>query len=349
MRFEYVAVYRLVGLVRPNERLEGFTVALEAAGLRCTLTGNLDDLPLLPDQATAAGTQLLRSLVGHESEGTSEERVAREVQELRQLRAKENGNCTLLVVQGEGDVPDFPTEPQRELGEFTLALCDSPKSEIRQKYDAATKGMLAALALASTHLCGIKKVVDQVTFRMPNMRPLFCISLSGSGRAVVATSLPEDSLQALSRNARSLARHQALVDCARLLTRSLVEEADPLLSFLSAWSGLEIFVNKNFREYETRLLQRLSAGNPPAAPQRVIDRIRAVMSDKYRLSDKFSLIATELGDPELETDQCSFDSVKSTRDRLLHGEDITLTTLPTGSAQHLLRKYLRLHLDRDEA
>jgi hypothetical protein len=71
------------------------------------------------------------------------------------------------------------------------------------------------------------------------------------------------------------------------------------------------------------------------------------MSDKYRLSDKFSVIATELAEPDLEQDQATFDTIKVIRDKLLHGEDISLTSLPIADANKLLRKYLRLHLARD--
>jgi hypothetical protein len=71
------------------------------------------------------------------------------------------------------------------------------------------------------------------------------------------------------------------------------------------------------------------------------------MSDKYRLSDKFSVIAGELDDSEAEDDQHKFDAIKVTRDKLLHGEDVPISSLPTSDATQLLRKYLRLHLERD--
>jgi hypothetical protein len=147
----------------------------------------------------------------------------------------------------------------------------------------------------------------------------------------------------------TLARHQSLIDSARLLSRSLAESNDPLLAFLSVWSGLEIFVNKNFKTYEDRVLGRLSAANPPSVPPKVVERIRSVMTDKYRLADKFSVIATELVDADVDSDQALFESVKVMRDKLLHGGEIHVASLPIADAQKLLRKYLRLHLDRNEA
>jgi len=346
MRYRYVVAYSLVGIIRPNEQLEGVVIELPAAGVLGTLTGNLESIPIEVDQATAVGSQMLRALVGQAGEGTPEERIAKEVDEIRQRRIREAGQGALLLVEATGEVEDFSIDPQRELAGFVCALCDSPKSDIRNRYESAVHGLLAALALASEHLCGVKKIADQVTFLRDDGTTIFCFSLSGSGRGYVSSPMSEQALPVLLRHARTLSRHQSLVDTARLLTRSLAEEGDPLLSFLSVWSGLEIFVNKNFKEYEGRVLVRLSAGDPPVVPNRLAERIRAVMSDKYRLADKFSVIAAELLDPETDKDQTSFESIKVARDRLLHGEDVALDALPTADAQRLLRKYLRLHLQQ---
>lgn len=207
-------------------------------------------------------------------------------------------------------------------------------------------GLLAALALVSEQLCEIKKIVDQVIFVRNDGKPIFCCSITGSGGAYMSSSIPQDALLTLPLHARSLSQQQGLMSAARLLTRSLAEQSDPLLAFLSVWFGLEIFVEKNFKEYEDRAHKRLTAGEPPVVPAVVAERIRAGNSGKYSLVEKFSVIATELSAPEIEKDQASFESIKKTRNRLLHGEDIPLSALPTTNAQRLLRKYIRLHLQR---
>lgn len=148
------------------------------------------------------------------------------------------GDGAFLVIEASGEVDDFDPQPQRELPDYVLALDDAPKREIRAQHESLIHGLLAALAIASEHLCGIKKVIDAVTFVRPDGKPLFCFTLSGSANAYVSSPLSLESIAIIPRNAKTLARHQSLVDAARLLSRSLAEDSDPLLSFLSVWSGL---------------------------------------------------------------------------------------------------------------
>jgi hypothetical protein len=349
MQFRYVVGFQLIGVVCPSADLEGAVIDLSAQGARGRLTGDLDSLPPEVDQATAAGSLLLHGIFGQSKEGTPEERIAQKIEDIRQRRRKESGEGAFLVVEASGEVEGFEPQPQHDLAGFVLAIDDAPKKEIRARYEAVIHGLLGAFAIASEHLCGVKKLVDVVTFVRQDGKPLFCFTLSGSANAYISSPLSEDSVASILQNAKTLSRHQSLVDAARLLSRSLAEDSDPLLSFLSVWSGLEIFVNKNFKDYERRVLERLSIGSPPPVPPRIVERIRSVMSDKYRLSDKFSVISSELADLSVEQDQAIFDSIKLFRDKLLHGEDIPLASLPTADARRLLRKYLRRHLDQDGA
>lgn len=348
MQYRYFVAFQLIGVVRPSVGLEGSVMELPQ-GARARLTFDLDSLPQEVDQAVAAGNLLLRGIVGQVGEGAPEEKIAREVEELRQRRRKEVGEGAFLFVEAIGEVDNFNPQRQRELPGFVLAVDDAPKKEIRARYESAIQGLLAALAIASEHLFRVKKITDAVTFVRQDGKSLFCYSLGGSANAYVSSPFPPEALPSIPRNARTLSRHQALVDAARLLSRSLAEDGDPLLSFLSVWSGLEIFISKNFKHYENQLLKRLSVGTPPAVPPRVVERIRNVMSDKYRLSDKFSLISGELGESDAGQDQAMFESIKLVRDKLLHGEDIPLPSLPVADARRLLRKYLRLHLAQNGA
>lgn len=306
-------------------------------------------MPREVDEAAAVGNLLLKVIVGQGSEGTPEERLAREVEKLRQRRHKETGEAAFLIVEAEGEVADFSLQPLQELASYVLSIGDAPKEEIRSRHESSVHGLLAAIAIASEHLCGVKKVADSVTFLREDGKPFYCYTFNGSANVYMSSPLAPDALAQVPRHAKRLSRQQALVDASRLLTRSLAEDSDPLLSFLSIWSGIELFVNKNFKDYENRVLARLSVGTPPPIPQRVVERIRSVMSDKYRLSDKFSVIAGELADLDLAEDQLAFDSIKLVRDKLLHGEDIPLANLPTAEARRLLRKYLLLHLNSDGA
>jgi len=70
-----------------------------------------------------------------------------------------------------------------------------------------------------------------------------------------------------------------------------------------------------------------------------------VMSDKYRLSDKFLVIASVLDSASAVDDGREFSRLKKIRDGLLHALDTPSSPLSTHAVQKLLFKYLKLHLD----
>ena len=72
-------------------------------------------------------------------------------------------------------------------------------------------------------------------------------------------------------------------------------------------------------------------------------RIKDVMKDKYRLTDKFVLIASFLSN-EIEEDIESFKSMKKLRDDIFHGKEFNEETLPVEDARKLAAKYLKSHM-----
>ncbi len=349
MRYRHIVVYQVTGILLSDDSLTGMSIDLQSPQVEARLVRTLDALPLEVDQADAIGRNMLIGFVGQSEPGTLEERIGNHVQDVRVARAQtaQGATSAFLMVENRGDIADFPIEHQRELDAFVFALCDNPSETIKSQSRLQLHGLLSALILASDNICNVKKLIDKVIYVRDDEKPIFCYQMSMSGSMCTSSPLTNEAIVKFPGHARRLGRHQALVDVSRLLSKALSTENDPLLSFLSAWSGLEIFVNKNFKEYEETLLSRLANGNPAPLPARVLQRIRSVMSDKYRLSDKFSVIAGELDDSEAEDDQHKFDAIKVTRDKLLHGEDVPISSLPTSDATQLLRKYLRLHLERD--
>ncbi|MDC7704061.1 hypothetical protein [Vogesella indigofera] len=351
MRYRHIVVYQLPGILLSDDGSTGMSIDLHLPQIEARLVRTLDSLPLEVDQADAIGRNILSSFVGQSEPGTPEERIANYVQSVRAARAQAEQGATgvFLMVEKRGDIADFSIEHQHELDAFVFALCDNPSETIKSQSRLQLHGLLSALALASENLSNVKELIDRVIYVRDDGKPIFCYQMSMSASMHALSPLTNEAKVKLTKQARILGRHQALVDVSRLLSKALSAENDPLLSFLSVWSGLEIFVNKNFKEYEETLLSRLADGKPAPVPARVLQRIRSVMSDKYRLSDKFSVIAGELDDSEAENDQPKFDAIKVTRDKLLHGEDVPISSLPTTDATQLLRKYLRLHLERDGA
>jgi hypothetical protein len=123
-------------------------------------------------------------------------------------------------------------------------------------------------------------------------------------------------------------------------------DSDRLLSFLSAWAALEIFISKTFKQYERQMYGSPGPSLIQAHPN-VVKRMREVMSDKFRLTDKFAIIAGVLGGDDLDADLKTFADLKRVRDKLFHGKDVQTKRLPSETTRNLASKYLRSHLARD--
>jgi hypothetical protein len=97
-------------------------------------------------------------------------------------------------------------------------------------------------------------------------------------------------------------------------------ETDRLKAFLSGWAALEIFIAKPFKICENAFLSPLASAGQPTSRKRFLDRIKEVMRDKYRLTDKFSAVAAVLfpnaPEQEIEDDFKQFSHLKKLRDSI---------------------------------
>jgi len=289
---------------------------------------------------------MLKGIFGPASKGAFEERLAHELEELKEKREKDVGQGVFVVFEAEGEVESFEPRNKREMPDFIIAIDGAPKKPIRSKYQAPINGLLVSFALGSDQICGVKKVTDGVIFFNEDGKPVYSYTLEVTGKAILSTGLKEDSITFVINNAKALGKHQPLVDSARLLSRSFDEGSDDLQSFLSVWAGLEIFVSKNFKEYEEVAFKKLSGGSAASELTKLLQHIKNVMKDKYRLTDKFSLVSFELSPETSEEDIRRFKDIKDVRDKLMHGHDIAISSLPTKDTRKLLRKYLKLHAQR---
>jgi hypothetical protein len=70
------------------------------------------------------------------------------------------------------------------------------------------------------------------------------------------------------------------------------------------------------------------------------------MKGKHSLTDKFTVIAFVLDTEGAVTDIPVFNELKNVRDRLLHRGAQETGNLPAPQVVSLIRRYLRLHLER---
>ena len=248
-----------------------------------------------------------------------------------------------MLFEADGDVDSWNPRVTRSFDNFTVAIEAAPKTPIKTHYQQWISGALAAFALSTEQVCGVKKITDGVYFIDENGHSVYSIEFGLSGNAIVSTGLRPEAVEYVKTHAKSLGEHPELVDPARLLSRSLDESSGRLLSFLSVWAAIEIFANKVFKVLEPEMFR---GATEPAASSQVIDRIRGVMKDKYRVADKFAFVASILCAEDEVQDLSRFKSFKAIRDRLMHGADVPFGALPTNDIQKLLRKYLDLYAQR---
>ena len=86
------------------------------------------------------------------------------------------------------------------------------------------------------------------------------------------------------------------------------------------------------------------AGGAPASAKPLFKQFQEVMSNKYRLVDKFLVIASVLDADHAADDAAEFRRLKKLRDGLFHVLDAPSSPLPTEAGQKLLLKYMKLHL-----
>ena len=70
------------------------------------------------------------------------------------------------------------------------------------------------------------------------------------------------------------------------------------------------------------------------------------MRDKYKPLDKFVIVSAELDPAAADGDIQIFQRGKELRDEFSHGEATDENALPVADVQGLVRKFLRLHINR---
>lgn len=348
MKYRFLSVHKLIGVTRLTERdEEAIIIEYPTLKARVLLTSNINEHLFELDRASVIALMMLKGLIGQGGEGPFEERLTYELSEFRHRREKEIGEGVFVVFEAEGETDSWNPKTQRELDDFVIAFEAVPKSQIRQKYETTIGGVLASFVLGWDSVCGINKVAEGVYFINEGGKPTYSFGFEVSTPAVIVSKkIQPDAIDHVKQVAKNMGSQQELMDPAQLLVKSLDKQSDTLLAFLSIWTGLEIFVNKIFKTYETRMFPRSVSPSATEIPPKVINRIREVMRDKWSIDDKFSVVASFLlpGDSHSDSDQ--FKRIKRIRDQLVHGKNVPLKSLPIEDTQNLLRKYLKLYTEK---
>jgi hypothetical protein len=344
MQYEYTVIYRILGIsLKEGEKL-ALLITDPRRGLSAQLTSEVDALALHVDRRNAIASSLLAGLVGHPQEGTFEDRVDRRMAELRQERGRALGEGPFLVINARGTAGDQMLDPKRELEHYSLSLNEEFVAALKEFWERPVADVLAAIVLAARNAVRADRVGDAIVVHQDNGKPLYCFFLSGSATGVLSSPLSGKEAKAAQGWYDVLVANHDLERTWKLLVSSLGFSNDPLRAFLSGWAALEILVNKIFGEYNDRLFAELRRDAQPKAREIYLQRVLDVMKDKYRLNDKFALVAASLNPSEADADFVVFKEAKAIRDQLAHGQDVVDSALPVVETQRLAKKYLHFHL-----
>jgi len=346
MKARYIEIYKLRGVLEVigSERLE----LVSNGDCRVYLTSQAPDETEHLRRRHACGIMLASSLMGEARMpgATPRQRFEAALARVRAPAGLE-GDGLILVVDCLIDVPEPNSRHIVELGDLAIGLGLIGEDDLQKRALVVRSAALTALALAGFEQpIGGGLLIGAVTLASDESdeRPIYVVNPSASATVTVQQKLlPEQAHEAAEFAQALLALPSNLVNVPRLLALSEETGGDRLRCFLAAWAGLEIFTSAAFKPYEADFMGAVQAA-VPSGTAALVRRLQEVMSDKYRLADRFTIIASALSPEDADADLSVFRVLKKARDDFAHSMSSDPGALPLEDTQRLLRKYLRLHL-----
>jgi hypothetical protein len=312
--------------------------------LRAYLSNDSDPLLAELDQHSAIANSILHGAFHGATQDALEATLRAAVAAAQAHRERTFGKGPYLLLERTGIVGDFDATHVVEYADFAVCMNGDSVKVPNGITETLADAVIASLALAAVQLLSVRIAGQALIFVREDGRSVHTFTLTMSGSAYVSSPIQAADLPDIPTRFQRLASDTLFRRVTALLVASLGVDADPLRAFLNAWSALEILVSKLFPLYEERFFRPIAAADATAAQRTYVARIREVMSDKYRLTDKFALVSSRLSPEASDQDVPAFKTVKQQRDDLLHGKDIDEGALKVREAQHLVRKYLGRHL-----
>lgn len=344
MKYQHITTYWIKELALQHVESDEEIVLDSKIGFRAILTSNPDSYCFEGDRSLAVCVVILNRTLGCGKPGTFEESLVYEIKEIQESRKQKYGTGLYIICLTEGSIDKFEPSGETERDDFVICSGGVPIESINSASKPHTLAVLSSLMLSADNALTFVEASKSLVFFRDDGKPVYLISSSSSAESYTCSSITPEILKSVNNWYQILIADQEFDRVKQLLVSSLQTEGDKLRSFLSAWTALEVFINKTFSLYEKQFFKELSDGNYPNARNQYFERIQIVMKDKYRLIDKFSLITSLLSPESADEDIKFFKSAKEERDKLSHGQDLVEAALPVEEIQKLARKYLQLHL-----
>lgn len=268
----------------------------------------------------------------------------------RTARKQKIGAQAVLVFEAFGEAEASLKDPCRELEGFIVTFDAVDKQAIKRVHQRDVEAMKLALAFESEMPSRFSLLSEGMYLTEDSGRIVYSFTPTVSAATIsVSTGLTPDRASRISARYQRLQQVGDMETLQRLFTQMADTEADPLKAFLAGWAALEIFVAKSFKTYEERFLSPLKNAGQSTLRERFFQRVREVMKDKYRLTDKFVVVAAVLFPDEADHvvlhDFETFRQLKELRDSIYHGEEFSEKNLPVYELAAVLRRYVVAHVE----
>lgn len=343
MKYVYTAAWVVIGGLSIRE--EGPSIELANSGTaRFILTRDPDTFLTNVDEASAVGRLMLKGFVGKRGPADFQTALASEIEEIKAERRKKVGARAVLLFQVQGEIAAIVKAPLREHDTFIVTFDAIEKSEVRQLHQTNIDAMKTAFAIETETPSRFSYLTDGTNLFSDTGKPIYSISFSMSGEMSATTYLSKEATTRISARFDALNQDNDLDSVERLFSQMAEHGTDRLKAFLSGWAALEILIAKSFKSYEYAFLSPFTSAEQPTLRERFLTRIKDVMKDKYRLTDKFiavtAVLFPKIEDVEVEKNYTEFCKLKGLRDSILHGESFSEKDLPVHEMAALLRKYV---------
>lgn len=350
MDYIYTIIYQFEGISDNNFVGDRIVYQDAELGITVLLTNDINRHCLNIDKGLACASLLLRGMFGDEKLQELPIAIDAEVKKIQEERGakKKSGAYAVIIIKGNAEL-NINEKFHRETDQFRICFDAIDKDSLREQHKEKIHSIVSSLSMCTSPEYHAERTSSGIYFIDDSNKPLYSFTMqAGRARTTLARPVDVEKQDEITKFIGLSNSNQQLKTPFRLFTQSLATTQDNLRSFISAWSALEIFTNKVFSIYEEQFIANIADDHNSLGVNQFLTRIKSVMKDKYRLTDKFTLIASFLSN-EIEEDIELFKCMKKLRDDISHGKEFNEETLPVEDARKLTAKYLRSHMLSTEA
>ena len=349
MRYTYVTAWSVVGGISLQEEVQEREL-FRTDSVRFVITRNPDPLLSTIDKGLAIGLLLFRNIFGQPEAGDLGAAIDPTIEEIKAERSRKIGNNSVLVAEFYGDIEVTMDKPGREIAGTTVTYDVIDKQALRRVHRLDIETIKVALGFEGKFTSKFTSLSDGIFLSDSGGKIIYSFAFSlGRPDLITSSQLSTESAERIAYRFESLRQFEDLARVNRLISQLADVESDNLKAFISGWAALEILVEKLFKHYEEEFLSPITGAGRSSLRERFLNRLMTVMKDKYRLAEKFIVVAAtlfpEASDEAAIADLKDFSTLNESRNSIYHGKDFSEQDLPLHTLTALLKKYLLAYIE----